>query len=210
MPSPHKDLGSPIYKKQRRDRTGVEKHLSLAATDIATMVAKYNTHTCSMQNSTPMSLADFSTSIEEQGALSDLHLDVNTFMVYCYVVHDKNPYQSFIDIKMLFSFIRATHTQTSEVEYLKVLDAVADKQETISGILDNLYQKHILTTQMDYVIVEGDAKIYEILKNLKYKYGNECSWLVPYPGDWHLLKNYQLPLMKLYFDAGIIIITMNT
>ena len=44
MPSPHKDLGSPIYKKQRIDRTGVEKHLSLAATDIATMVAKYNTH----------------------------------------------------------------------------------------------------------------------------------------------------------------------
>lgn len=63
-----------------------------------------------MQNSTPMSLADFSTSIEEQGALSDLHLDVNTFMVYRYAVHDKNPHQSFIDIKTLFSFIRATHT----------------------------------------------------------------------------------------------------
>ena len=73
MPSPHKDLGLPIYKKQRRDRTGVEKHLSLTATDIATMVVKYNTHTCSMQNSAPLSLDDFLTSIEEQGALSDLH-----------------------------------------------------------------------------------------------------------------------------------------
>lgn len=93
-----------------------------------------------------MSLADFSTSIEEQGALSDLHLDVNTFMVYRYAVHDKNPHQSFIDIKTLFSFIRATHTQTSEVDYLEVLDAVADKQETISGILDNLYQKHYINS----------------------------------------------------------------
>ena len=45
------------------------------------------------------------------------------------------------------------HTQTSQVEYLEVLDAVADKRETISGILDNLCQKHILTAQMDYVIV---------------------------------------------------------
>ena len=27
--------------------------------------------------------------------------------------------------------------------------------------------------------------------------------MIPYPGDWHLLKNYQLPLMKAYFHGGL-------
>ena len=27
--------------------------------------------------------------------------------------------------------------------------------------------------------------------------------MLPYPGDWHVLKNYQIALIKLYFDAGI-------
>ena len=31
----------------------------------------------------------------------------------------------------------------------------------------------------------------------------ELKWVVPYPGDWHALMNYQKALMKPYFDAGL-------
>ena len=36
-------------------------------------------------------------------------------------------------------------------------------------------------------------KIYEVLKSLKSEYGDDLSWLITYPGDWHLLFNYQYP-----------------
>lgn len=69
--------------------------------------------------------------------------------------------------------------------------------------------KNIVERKLAYVIVEGDAKIFEVLKNLKFQYGNEYSWLIPFPGDWHLLKNYQIPLMKLYFNGGLKALAQN-
>ena len=29
------------------------------------------------------------------------------------------------------------------------------------------------------------------------------SWVILYPGDWHMLMNYQSALMKAYYDAGL-------
>ena len=39
--------------------------------------------------------------------------------------------------------------------------------------------------------------------SLSFEYGEELSWLVPYPGDFHLLMNFQKALMKPYYDAGL-------
>lgn len=49
----------------------------------------------------------------------------------------------------------------------------------------------------------GDAKVYDQVQAIKYEYGSDLDWLILYPGDWHLLKNYQLCLIKPYFDAGL-------
>ena len=46
----------------------------------------------------------------------------------------------------------------------------------------------------------GDAKTYNHLEILKLDYGNELAWLLPFPGDFHILKNYQ---PEIYFDAGL-------
>ena len=77
------------------------------------------------------------------------------------------------------------------VEYLDVLDA-SSRQEGYQLILDQKRQ---------WVIVEGDAKVYK--QSLKFEHSGELNWMVPYPGDWHLLKNYQAALMKPYSDAGL-------
>ena len=53
------------------------------------------------------------------------------------------------------------------------------------------------------MIVEGDAKLYEIFQSLKLEYGDELKWLLVYPGDWHILKNYQIAVIKPYFESGL-------
>ena len=42
-----------------------------------------------------------------------------------------------------------------------------------------------------------------IIQAIKFEYGQDLAWLIPYPGDWHLMKNYQLCLMKPFFEAGL-------
>ena len=54
-----------------------------------------------------------------------------------------------------------------------------------------------------FVVLEGDAKTYDTIQAVKFEYGVELSWLIPYPGDWHILKNYQICLMKPFFEAGL-------
>lgn len=56
---------------------------------------------------------------------------------------------------------------------------------------------------MKWLVLEGDAKLYEIIKSLQFEYGEELSWVIAYPGDWHMLRNYQCALMKPYYDAGL-------
>ena len=48
--------------------------------------------------------------------------------------------------------------------------------------------------------MEGDGKIYEILHSLKFEYGEELKWFLPYPGDWHMLKNFQIFAHMLRFS----------
>ena len=39
--------------------------------------------------------------------------------------------------------------------------------------------------------------------NIKEDYGDHFNWVLPFPGDWHTLYNYQKALMKAYADAGL-------
>ena len=54
-----------------------------------------------------------------------------------------------------------------------------------------------------FVLLEGDQATYQRLRSIRALYGNDLSWMFPFPGDWHCLKNYQEVLLKIYFDAGL-------
>ena len=41
------------------------------------------------------------------------------------------------------------------------------------------------------------------LIKLKTERKDELKWLLPVIGDWHILKNYQLMLMKIYHAPGL-------
>ena len=53
------------------------------------------------------------------------------------------------------------------------------------------------------MLIEGDQDTYNRLQLIKKEYGNDLSWMIPVPGDWHFLKNYQEVLLKIYLDAGL-------
>ena len=70
-------------------------------------------------------------------------------------------------------------------------------------VLHDLHRQFIINQGKKFLIVEGDAKLYEILQSLKYEYGTKLDWVIVYPGDWHTLKIFQHALMKVYFDVGL-------
>ena len=105
-----------------------------------------------------------------------------------------------IDLQDLFSLTRVEHAEKSQVE---AIGAVTDCKDTVMQSLHNLQPQFILGKNMRWLVLEGDAKLCEVVKCLKFEYGEELSWVIPYPGDWHMLMIYQKALMKPYYDAGL-------
>ena len=60
-------------------------------------------------------------------------------------------------------------------------------RETISDVLSRLYKEFIIQGSRTHLVVAGDAKTYQHLQSLKFDYGEELRWLVPFPGDFHIL-----------------------
>ena len=59
------------------------------------------------------------------------------------------------------------------------MDAVADTKDTVIQLLRDLHHELIDGRGMRWLVVEGDAKVYEILQALKFEYGQELEWLIP-------------------------------
>ena len=70
-------------------------------------------------------------------------------------------------------------------------------------VLSHLHQEFQIGESRNHLVVAGDVKTYQHLQSVKLCYGEQLSWLVPFPGDFHILMNYQPILSKVYFDAGL-------
>ena len=93
--------------------------------------------------------------------------------------------------------------EKSMVKFLYVMEENADNRETIKLTLDKLYSDLGIHKTLNYLVVVGDAKTYDHLVHLKNDFPEKLEWLLPFIGDWHTLKNFQLTLMKIYLDAGL-------
>ena len=38
---------------------------------------------------------------------------------------------------------------------------------------------------------------------MRIEYGNRLKWMIPFPGDWHILYNYLKVVMKVFADGGL-------
>ena len=75
--------------------------------------------------------------------------------------------------------------------------------ETMRSVSDLLLHTANTEYQNDYVALVGDGKTYQHLMKIKQTYGQLLNKLLIFPGDWHLLKNLQPLLLKIYFHAGL-------
>lgn len=114
-----------------------------------------------------------------------------------------------LDLPSLTSFLSAsTYTndkfEQSKVVYVDIVSLPADSKDTVLQVLCKLHAKFIVELGFLWLIVVGDAKTYDILQNLRRQYGSQMQWLLPFPGDWHILYNYQKVLLKIYGEAGLL------
>ena len=66
--------------------------------------------------------------------------------------------------------------------YLQILNVKSDSREILMQIYIIVSLKG---KRKEFLVADGDAKPDELLHSLKYEYGDELEWLLPYPRDWH-------------------------
>ena len=149
-----------------------------------------------------LNLKDFTVNDVENEALSELNNEIFTYMLHKLSLQEEEN-KTLVSLQDFLSLVHPNRTQKSEVQYLRVMDAVADTKDTMMSMINDLHKRYIDGTNCCYLVIEGDAKLYEILQSLKQEYEQDLKWMLPFPGDWHALKNYQPALMKAYFDGGL-------
>ena len=73
--------------------------------------------------------------------------------------------------------------EPSNVVYLSIVDMHADSLEAMAEVATMLYKEYVVNTTVKHLVVVGDAKTYLRLHELKYSYGSELEWLIPFIGD---------------------------
>ena len=74
---------------------------------------------------------------------------------------------------------------------------------TVKKVLDSVHSLYTVGTKKTHHVVIGDQKIFADLHKSMHQYGQDLDWVLPYPGDWYMLKNMQPVLLKLYYHAGL-------
>jgi hypothetical protein len=119
---------------------------------------------------------------------------VITFKVahqWCFEANSFNPASKYILIKTSKTFFKMQ----------KFLDESSDSKETILKVVNILHEKFQVGIYTDLVV--GGGKSYDHLIKLKSEYGSNLDWVLPYTGDWHILKNVLPVFIQIYFDAGL-------
>ena len=91
----------------------------------------------------------------------------------------------------------------STVHYLELVDENPDSSETMCVVTEDILNKFGDKVQNGWVLLVGDGKTYKHLMNIKKQYSSALEKLLIFPGDWHILKNFQPILMKVYYNAGL-------
>jgi hypothetical protein len=195
-------IESPIPKqhsKRLRTFTECSTFSSTVSVDMTQIHLHHNVEYCP----SPLSyftIADFKLISMESQRLEKIKNTVFKYIITKRFSDDKNNYPSMYYFVSESNYGRL-NTEKSQIHFMNVFSLKADCQDTVIFILHQIYNKFICSQSLKWVVVVGDAKTYDILQKVKRE---QClSWLIVFPGDWHILYNYQKVLMKVYWDAGL-------
>ena len=151
-----------------------------------------------------LQVVDFSPSEVELKSTLRLNKEVFAYFMQKLAMQHTRPE---VTIKSLREFILPTAAQLkysdpSQIYYMELIDENADCKETMTEVSELVLERLLSGTQ-DWVVLVGDGKTYEHLREIKRLYGSTFEQLLIFPGDWHILKNYQPVLMKAYYHAGL-------
>ena len=204
-PSPSKSCLSPAPKVKRRARSGLEfKKIGIRREPVRNLPTEKNVNVVSATRK-DLNSEMFKISSDEQTIFDEALELCHKYQLQKIFYNKglKENAQQFSDMIHYLSVTQPVETEKSNIVYYKVLNAIADQKDTLIYILHDLHSTFVDKRGLPYLLIEGDAKLYVVLQAIKFEYGNEYNWLLPLPGDWHLLKNYQIALMKPYFEAGL-------
>ena len=88
-------------------------------------------------------------------------------------------------------------------QYLHIYNKKAHSVDTMKTVVADLYNQFEVCTKINHLVVAGDIKTFECLMKVKSEGGRSMDWLIPYPGDWHILTNSQEVIIKIFWDAGL-------
>ena len=205
----HLDLNDspiPVQRFKRRRRTLTEKPsphtVMVSSSDI--LLPDMDDINYDHSNKMPC-ISDFHVTPTETKVFKKLEKEIFLAMLLKYFVPE---FEGTLHLPALPSLVHCIQKQSSESEcskvaYVDILSEKADSKATLLKVIGNLHRVFIEELNQKWVIVVGDAKIFDVLQELSIEYGENLRWLVPIPGDWHILYNYQKVLIKPYGDAGL-------
>ena len=193
---------SPLPKKQRRMRTGTEGKRSTVTTIDRRETVIRECPIITEMNKPTLTLDSFKLSDRERHVLTDITTLFTEYMLQKVANNDDN--KTTIDIKSYLALVNSVSApEPSIIVYFKVLHQRCDDKGTLLNIINDLHEELITTNKMKWAVLEGDQATYNLLQSIKKDYGPDLAWVIPFPGDWHFLKNFQEVLLKIYFDAGL-------
>ena len=133
-------------------------------------------------------------------AINKLSYVLFEFSVQCNVVQNSLSEDQIIlpSFRKWFSIGSRRLEHQSRVTYLRIMNEPADSKETMIKVINFLYNIYEVQRTISQLLVVGDAKTFEVLRKLKDENGSDLDWLIPFPGDWHILKNFQPVVFKLF------------
>ncbi len=75
--------------------------------------------------------------------------------------------------------------------YHGILNQKRNTKSVIQNIVYQLYTEFIATKKKQWIMPVGDLLTYSLIASVKADYGNDLSWLIPIPGDRHVLIRLQ-------------------